>query len=94
MVHTPITPVTFDVAEDLADPFFIGKVRATDDDDDDTVTYSVDNASFTIDATGRLYSREALDHEDRGRGSHSVTATASDGSLAPPHSPSPSPSWT
>ena len=31
---------SFNVAEDLADPFFIGKVRATDPDDD-TVTYSV-----------------------------------------------------
>lgn len=72
---------TFSVQEN-ASSLFIGRVRATDPDND-TLTYSVgttgDDLLFSVDNTGELYSKEPLNYEAAGDdGSYTVTVTATD----------------
>ena len=73
------------VAENTASGVDIGSaVSATDEDKDDTLTYSLggtDASSFSIDSSsGQLRTSAALDYETKT--SYSVTITVSDGSLS------------
>ena len=87
MNHRPVFPSTETrgVFENTPDGRAIGApVEATDDDPDDTLTYSLDSTSrafFDIDeGSGQLRTKAALDRERRS--SYSVRVTATDPSRA------------
>ena len=67
-----------DAVVDLGAP-----LAATDADDDDTLTYSLegaDSASFAIDAaTGQLRSRAGVRYDHEAQSSYALTVTADDG---------------
>ena len=74
------TTATRSVAENTAAGENIGDpVAATDADTGDMLTYTLggDGASFDIDSTGQLMTKDALDFETKA--SYSVTVAASDG---------------
>ena len=78
-------PTTHSVAENTAAPANLGTpYTATDPDDGDTVTFSLegtDAGSFAIDpSSGQLKTKSPLDHETKA--SHSITVKVSDGSLS------------
>ena len=84
-VFTEGDSTTRTVAENTSSGVDIGSaVSATDEDKDDTLTYSLggtDENSFGIDSTsGQLRTSAALDYETKT--SYSVTITVSDGSLS------------
>ena len=79
-------PTTLSVVENTDAGENIGQaITATDPDDGDTVTYSLDDgdgASFEIDSDGQIKTFAALDYEsDPIKRSYNVTVTASDGDL-------------
>ena len=80
-VFTPIEPVLYDVDENTIAGEDIGAPVAATDDDNDTLTYSLDDSSratFDIVATtGQLQTKAALDYET-GTNSYTVTVTATD----------------
>ena len=77
-------PTTLSVAENTAAEVDIsGGVFTATDPENDTLTYSLDDgdgAAFAIDANGQIKTKEALDHEDKG--SYTVTVSVSDGKAA------------
>ena len=74
-------PTTFDVVENTEAGVDIGTpLTASDPDNHDTLTYSLDDgdgAAFEIDADGQIKTKDALDKETKD--SYTVTVTASDG---------------
>ncbi|RKU22986.1 hypothetical protein C6499_19315 [Candidatus Poribacteria bacterium] len=74
-------PVSFSVDENSRERL-IGRVRAIDRNND-TLTYTITggdtNNLFDINNTGRLYSKEPLDHEAATGGAYTVTVTVTDG---------------
>ena len=80
-VFTPIEPDLHDVDENTVAGENIGAPVAATDDDNDTLTYSLDVtslATFDIDdTTGQLRTKAALDYET-GTRTYSVTVTATD----------------
>ena len=90
--HTPVfagQATTASVAENSADGTGVVTIAATDADDD-TITYSLDDASddvFDIDSAGeitvRVESGSPLDHEGENR--YTATVTASDGTNTATH---------
>ena len=87
-------PTTLDVAENTAAETAIGSpITATDPDEGDTLTYSLDDddgAAFDIDANGQIQTKEALNYETKNSYTVIVTATDSGGNTAMhPRSPSP-----
>ena len=80
-VFTPIEPVLYDVDENTIAGEDIGAPVAATDDDNDTLTYSLDDSSratFDIVATtGQLQTKAALDYE-MGTISYTVTVIATD----------------
>ena len=80
-----ISATTREVAENTSANINIGSpVAATDDDNGDSLTYTLggdDAVSFAIDAlTGQLKTKDPLDHEDKG--SYTVIVTATDSANA------------
>ena len=84
-VFTPIEPNLHDVDENTVAGMNIGAPVAATDDDNDSLTYSLDEtdrATFDIvGTTGQLQTKAALDYET-GITSYSVTVTAADPSSA------------
>ena len=81
-VFPPIAPVLYDVDENTIAGEDIGAPVAATDDDNDTLTYSLDDSidadSFSIDASsGQLQTKAALDFE-MGTISYTVTVIATD----------------
>ena len=80
-VFTPIAPVLYDVDENTIAGEDIGAPVAATDEDNDTLTYSLDDSSratFDIVATtGQLQTKAALDYE-MGTISYTVTVIATD----------------
>ena len=72
------TSYTFTVPENSAIGHSVGTAAATDQDDDDTLTYSISGEAFEIDANGAITVAAALDHETTE--SYSLTVTVEDGS--------------
>ena len=75
-------PYVFDVAEDAEVDVEVGTVSATDEDTDDTLTYSIESGNtgnvFAIDdETGAITVAGALDHETTP--SYTLTVKVSDG---------------
>ncbi len=81
-VFTEGDSTTRTVAENTAAGVNIGTPVAATDADSDTLTYTLggtDASSFSIDRTGQLKTRGALDYETKS--TYTVTITVSDGSL-------------
>ncbi len=84
-VFTPIAPGLHDVDENTVAGENIGAPVAATDDDNDTLTYSLDDSSLAtfdiVATTGQLQTKAALDYET-GTISYTVTVTAVDPSGA------------
>ena len=72
---------TFTVPEDSAIGHSVGTAVATDQDDGDTLTYSISGEAFGIDANGAITVAAALDHETTPSYSLTVTVEDPDGLL-------------
>ena len=70
------TSYIFTVAENAILGELLGNVSATDPDEHDTLTYSIDGDKFTISAGGAVTVAQLLDYETAG--SYSLTATVED----------------
>ncbi len=74
-------PTTLNVVENTATGTNVGDpFRATDEDEGETLTYSLDDgdgAAFTIDGTGQIKTNAELDNETKG--SYRVTVSVTDG---------------
>ena len=81
-------PTTLDVLENTAASENVGSaITATDPDDGDTITYKLDDgdgATFAIDSSGQIKTKEPLDKETKD--TYTVTVTVTDsGSLEDTH---------